>query len=131
MAKDPTQPIRKKASQYAGVDEGTACTQSSFKVGKKSFLFIGEQGGRYKAMFKLKDSISEANKLAKKSPEDYQVGNTAWVTARFSAEKPMPKKVWEKWLEESYQLSAGARSPSIKKKASKKKASKRKPRKSK
>ena len=131
MAKDPTQPIRQKASQYAGVDEGTACTQSSFKVGKKSFLFIGEQGGRYKAMFKLKDSISEANKLAKKSPEDYQVGNTAWVTARFSAEKPMPKKVWEKWLEESYQLSAGAGSPSTKKKASKKKAIKRKPRKSK
>ena len=68
MAKDPTEPIRKKASQYAGVDEGTACTQSSFKVGKKSFLFIGEQGGRYKAMFKLKASIPEASKLAKKEP---------------------------------------------------------------
>ena len=131
MAKDPTQPIRKKASQYAGVDEGTACTQSSFKVGKKSFLFIGEQGGRYKAMFKLKASIPEASKLAKKNPEDYQVGKTAWVTTRFSAEKPMPKKVWEKWLEESYQLSAGVSSHSKKKKASKKKAIKRKPRKSK
>ena len=51
--KDPTEPIRLKASQYPDVDEGTACTQSSFKTGGKSFLFIGEQGGRYKAMFKL------------------------------------------------------------------------------
>ena len=130
MADDPTQAIRKKASQYAGVDEGTACTQSSFKVGSKSFLFIGEQGGRHKAMFKLKDSISEATKLAIKHRDDYQVGNTAWVTARFSAEQPLPKKLWVKWLEESYKLSVGTSSPAKKKSAAKKPA-RRTPRKSK
>ena len=102
--KDPTEAIRLKASKYPGVDEGTACTQVSFKAGKKSFLFIGPQGGRYKAMFKLKDSRTEAAALAKKEPDRYEVGSTGWVTARFSAEKPMPKKIWTKWLDESYTL---------------------------
>lgn len=102
--KDPTDPIRLKASRYPAVDKGTACTQSSFKTGKKAFLYIGMQGGRYKAMFKLKKSMPEAAKLAKKEPDLYQVGSTAWVTARFTAERPMPKKTWEKWLDESYEL---------------------------
>ena len=38
---DPTEPIRLKASRYPAVDEGTACTQSSFKTGKKAFLLCG------------------------------------------------------------------------------------------
>ncbi|MEO0996306.1 MAG: hypothetical protein AAFX58_02200 [Pseudomonadota bacterium] len=50
---DPTEAMRQRASRYPGVDEGTSCTQSSFKTGGKAFLFVGEQGGRYKAMFKL------------------------------------------------------------------------------
>jgi len=103
--KDPTEVIRLKASQYPNVDEGTSCTQSSFKTGGKSFLFIGEQGGRYKAMFKLKESNAEAAKIAKKQPKDFQVGSGIWVTARFSADKPLPKRLWKKWLDESYSLS--------------------------
>ncbi len=106
--KDPTDPIRKRASSYSDVDQGTSCSQSSFKAGKKPFLYIGMQGGRYKAMFKLGASKAEAAKLAKKAPDDFQVGSTAWVTARFSAEEPMPKKLWGKWLDESYALSVGA-----------------------
>lgn len=106
---DPTEPIRLKASAYPGVDEGTACTQSSFKANKKAFLFIGEQGGRYKAMFKLDKSMPAAQKLAAKHPEDYQAGKTGWVTARFSAEKPMPKTRWSKWLDESYGLAVGGK----------------------
>lgn len=102
---DPTEPIRLKASKYPNVDAGTSCTQSSFKTGGKAFLYVGEQGGRYKAMFKLKVSKPDAEKLASKTPQDYQVGSNNWVTARFSSDKPMPKKIWEKWLDESYALS--------------------------
>lgn len=120
--KDPTEPIRLKASKYPGVDKGTACTQASFKANKKAFLFIGEQGGRYKAMFKLDQSMAEAKKLADKHPDDYQVGNTGWVTARFSAEKPMPKARWSKWLDESYALAVGG---GVKKKVAKKTAKKK------
>ena len=103
--KDPTEAIRVKASKYPNVDEGTSCTQSSFKTGGTAFLFIGEQGGRYKAMFKLKDSKTEAESLARKQPKDFQVGSGVWVTARFSDDKPLPKKLWQKWLDESYALS--------------------------
>ena len=101
---DPTVAIRLAAAQLRDVVEGTSCSQTSFKTGGKAFLYIGEHGGRYKAMFKLSESKTEAAKLAEAEPENYQVGNTAWVTARFSAEQPLPKKLWQKWLEESYQL---------------------------
>ena len=126
--KDPTEPIRLKASRYPAVDEGTACTQSSFKTGKRAFLYIGMQGGRYKAMFKLQKSMSEATKLAVKEPNRYEVGATAWVTARFTADKPMPRKLWEKWLDESYELSlaSGTGKKSTKKKIPKKKTAKKK-----
>lgn len=103
--KDPTESIRLKASKYPNVDEGTSCTQSSFKTGGTAFLFIGEQGGRYKAMFKLKKSKAEAARLAKKEPKNFQVGSGVWVTARFSSEDPLPKSLWQKWLDESYVLS--------------------------
>ena len=102
---DPTEPIRLKASRYAQVDEGTACTQSSFKTGKKAFLYAGPQGGRYKAMFKLEASIPEAAELAEKEPDRYEVGKLGWVTARFTAKEPMPRELWQKWLDESYELS--------------------------
>ena len=75
--------MRLKASQYPGVDEDTACTQSSFKANKRGFLYVGEQGGRYKAMFKLQKSLPEALALAETAPADYQVGTGGWVTARF------------------------------------------------
>ena len=128
MAKqnDPTEPIRLKASRYPDVDEGTACTQSSFKTGKRAFLFVGTQGGRYKAMFKLQKSMPEAIRLAKQEPDRFDVGSTAWVTARFTADEPMPKKLWEKWLDESYELSisSGKSKKPGKKKATKKKGQK-------
>lgn len=128
-AKDPTEPIRLKAGQYAGVDKGAACTQSSFKVGGKAFLFVGEQGGRSKVMLKLDASMAEARKLAKQAPDDYQVGTTGWVTARFDATRPMPKRLWERWLEESYAMSAGGAKKKVTKKktASKKKTTRKKP----
>ena len=133
--KDPTEPMRLKASRYPGVDEGTACTQSSFKAGKKAFLFIGMQGGRYKAMFKLQQSVPEATRLAEDEPDRFEVGSSIWVTARFSADKPMPKTLWTKWLDESYELSVtagkGGRSPKkvpTKKRSAPKKSTKNKTR---
>jgi len=130
---DPTEPIRLKASQYPGVDKGTACTQSAFKAGNQAFLYCGPQGGRFKAMFKLEKSKAEAAKLAAKQPDRYDVGKTAWVTARFSAEKPMPKKLWSKWLDESYALATAGKpaKKATKKKPAKKAAKKKSKKKSK
>lgn len=102
---DPTLPMRERACLYPGVDKGTACTQSSFKVKGKAFLFAGPQGGRFKAMFKLKESRDEAAALAKKYPDNYQIDSNIWVTTRFSAEEPMSEEIWSRWLDESYALS--------------------------
>jgi hypothetical protein len=136
--KDPTAAIRLKARRYPQVDEGTACTQSSFKAGKTAFLYIGAQGGRYKAMFKLRASMPEAVGLAGKQPDRFETGSTAWVTARFTTEEPMPSALWRKWLDESYALSVGSQAggrsgatkcagkASTKKKTSKKSAAKKK-----
>lgn len=118
-SKDPSEPIREKAASLAGVSTGLACNQSSFKVGKKSFLFIGPgaKGVGFKAMFKLDRSIPQAAKLADKDPDRIQVGKNGWVTARFTAEKPLAKTVWQKWLKESYEISSGGKkTPATKKK---------------
>ncbi len=112
MAKspDPTDAIRSQAVTFPGVAKGTSCTQSAFKAGKGTFLFIGPGPKRqgFKAMFKLKASMPQALKLAAEHPKRFEVGSTAWVTARFTAEEPLPKRIWEKWLAESYEVTCGA-----------------------
>ena len=103
---DPTQPIREKAAAFPDVAKGTSCNQSSFKAGNGSFLFIGPgaKGVGFKAMFKLDRSMSQARKLATQEPDRFEVGSTGWVTTRFTVEKPLPKSIWEKWLQESYDI---------------------------
>ena len=115
--KDPTDPIRNKAAAFPEVDKGTSCTQSAFKTNKTAFLYIGPgtKGQGFKAMFKLGPSLPQAAKLASKEPRLFEVGNTSWVTTRFTAEKPLPKSIWDKWLKESYELSrAGPRKKTAK-----------------
>ena len=127
--KDATEAIRKQAASYPDVATGTSCNQNSFKVGKSSFLFIGPgaKGIGHKAMFKLDQSIDQARQLASQQPDRFEVGKTGWVTARFSDEKPLPKKVWHPWLQESYNLSCGSAKPSkVANKASSKTATKKK-----
>lgn len=106
---DPIEQIEAEAASYSNVTTGQSCNQTSFKVGKGTFLFIGPgpKGQGFKAMFKLKDSMPEAQKLADREPKKFEVGKTGWVTTRFSAEEPLPRKIWEKWLLESYQITKG------------------------
>lgn len=109
-SRDPTDAIRRQAVTFPGVAKGTACTQSAFKAGKGTFLFIGPgpKGQGFKAMFKLKASMPQAVKLAAEDPKRYEVGSTGWVTARFTAEDPLSKRIWGKWLAESYEVTCGA-----------------------
>lgn len=110
MNPDPTDAIRARAAAFPAVASGTSCNQSSFKVGKRAFLYIGPgaKGRGFKAMFKLDDSMPEAKELAATRPDRFEVGSTGWVTTRFTAEEPLPEAVWENWLEESYELAAGS-----------------------
>ena len=108
-SQDPTDAIRRQAMTFPGVAKGTSCTQSAFKAGKGTFLFIGPgaKGQGSKAMFKLRASMPQVLKLAKREPKRFEVGSTGWVTARFTAEEPLPKKIWGKWLCESYDVTCG------------------------
>ena len=108
---DPTEAIRTKAAAFPGVAPGTSCNQSAFKVGKRAFLYIGPgvKGRGFKAMFKLDRSMPRASELATEHPDRFEVGSSGWVTTRFTADEPLPKAIWETWLEESYELSGGSR----------------------
>ena len=100
--KDPTKALRKATGALLCAVETMSCNQTSYKMGKKAFLYVGlgTKGVGYKAMFKLEASLGEAESLSKSEPERYEIGN--WVTTRFSAEYPLPKKIWSSWLVESY-----------------------------
>jgi hypothetical protein len=102
--KDPTKALKKAAADLPNVVEGESCNQTSYKAGKKAFLYVGPgaKGAGYKAMFKLEASLEQARGLAESEPERFEVGVGNWVTTRFSAEAPLPKRIWTSWLEESY-----------------------------
>jgi len=118
-AKDPTQALREAAALYRDGVAGTACNQTSFKAGTRAFLYVGPgaKGIGYKAMFKLDASAAEAAELAKRSPERFEVGTGNWVTTRFSAEAPLPKSLWSRWLKESHALASGGGKGAPRKKA--------------
>ncbi len=102
--KDPTSALRKAASSLQNVVEGESCSQTSYKVGKKAFLYVGPGAKKigHKAMFKLEASLDEAKGLTESCPERFEIGVGNWVTTRFTVEEPLPKKIWSRWLKESY-----------------------------
>jgi hypothetical protein len=96
------------AEMMPGAVKGTSCNQTSFKVGKTAFLYIGPgaKGIGFKAMFKLDESMQQANELSSENPDRFEVGSTGWITTRFTSENPLPKKIWSTWLRESFNLSS-------------------------
>ena len=40
-AKDPTKALKEAAAALPNVVEGTSCSQTSYKAGKKAFLYVG------------------------------------------------------------------------------------------
>ena len=120
-AKDPTKALKEAAAALPNVVEGTSCNQTSYKAGKKAFLYVGPgpKGIGYKAMFKLEVSLEEAKDLASSEPERFAIGVGNWVTTRYFAENPLAKKIWSRWLRESY--AGAAKSGGAKKKSARRK----------
>jgi hypothetical protein len=83
-----------------GVEQGVACAGTAlesrtYRVGKKSFLFVSKDQAR----LKLEASAPEARKLG------FVVGANGWVTLPVAALPPAA--VVERWIAESHSSMSG------------------------
>jgi predicted DNA-binding protein (MmcQ/YjbR family) len=106
--KQAVQTLRKAALGYEGVEEGVACAgtvleSATFKAKKKAFLFVNEKSAR----LRLTSSRGEAEELAKKSPERFQIGPQGW--AKIFLSEPPALELMLRWLDESYRAVTKAR----------------------
>ena len=95
--------LRAAALAFPDVEEGVACEgtaleSATFKVKRKTFLFVSEKNAR----LRLKQSASEAEQLAKSEPQRYVIGPQGWAKI-FLGEDP-PLELLLRWVEESYRL---------------------------
>ncbi len=98
--------IRTIISKLPEVSEGTSCKKIAFKVKAKNFVFVEELEDGLHVMLKLKNSLSEAQALAKKTPSNFKAGLNGWVNATFTKKVKAPKGLLKKWIEESFCLMA-------------------------
>jgi hypothetical protein len=101
------QDLRDIALKYPEAQEGIACAGTALeshtvKVRNKAFLFLGKSD----VMIKLGESVTEATKLASKTPDQYKVGAHGWVKVMFSDGNPPPPGLLERWIDESYRMLA-------------------------
>jgi hypothetical protein len=99
------QAVRKLALRHPETEEGIACEgtpveRRTVKARKKAFLFLGASD----AMLKLRDSLPEATRLARKDPAAYRVGANGWVKALFGTPGGATLELLSRWIDESYQL---------------------------
>ena len=105
----PSEALRAHARKHPGTSEGSACAGTALEsttilAGGKTFLFLREDGAR----LKLRESLAEATRLAKRDPEHYAVGAGGWVKVSFEAGAPVALEVLKPWVDESYRLFAAA-----------------------
>ena len=102
--------LRKHALSLPETTEGASCNKAAFKAGAKNFFFLwegeGPEKGAFDAMLKLTGSLAESEKLAKSKPDNYRVGKSGWVNARFEPGAGPPAGLIERWIEESYRALA-------------------------
>lgn len=99
--------LREVALKHPETSEGVACAgtpleRRAIKVRKKTFLFLGHED----AMLKLKDSLGEAKRLAKREPDRCKAGGIGWVTVVVRDDAVTPPAMLRKWVDESYRLLA-------------------------
>jgi predicted DNA-binding protein (MmcQ/YjbR family) len=95
--------LRKAALAFPDVEEGVACEGTpiecaTFKVKKKTFLFVNQHNARVR----LKKSAPEAQKLAKEEPQRYVIGPQGWAKVLLAEDPPIDLLL--RWLEESYRM---------------------------
>jgi predicted DNA-binding protein (MmcQ/YjbR family) len=102
--------MMKAALAYPGAFEDHPWGDTVVKVGKKIFLFIGEdEEGRFGFSVKLPESADAALSLGFTEPTGYGLGKAGWVTARIGPKDNAATDVFLAWLDESYRAVAPAK----------------------
>jgi predicted DNA-binding protein (MmcQ/YjbR family) len=87
---------------FPGAWEDHPWEEDVVKVGKKIFVFLGEQDSAEVGMtVKLDDSHEQALAVPGAEPTGYGLGRWGWVTIPFRDTTP-PLGVLKDWVEESY-----------------------------
>lgn len=85
--------------------KGTVIESATVKVGGRAFLFVRP----IHIMMKVDAAMAEVNKMAAKEPERFIAGKGGWVTIKLKPGQPVPPlPMLERWIDESYRLTAGA-----------------------
>jgi predicted DNA-binding protein (MmcQ/YjbR family) len=91
---------------FPGAYEDHPWGEDVAKVGKKIFVFLGNDGAAEPAMtVKLGESHEQALAVPGAAPTGYGLGRAGWVTVPFRDTTP-PLEVLKDWVEESYRLVA-------------------------
>lgn len=92
-----------------GAHEDHPWGETVAKVGKKIFLFVGEDSeGRLSFSVKLPESADAALSLGFTTPTGYGLGASGWVTSRIGPDDPAPVDVFLRWIDESFRAVAPA-----------------------
>ncbi len=105
-AKKAETEIRKFALAFPEAHEDFPWGHSAFKVGKKAFLFMSNEGGELSMSMKLPLSRRSALRLPFCSPTHYGLGKSGWITSTFKAKDSPPLDTLREWIVESYRAIA-------------------------
>ena len=95
--------LMKFAAAKPGAWEDHPWGETTFKVGKKGFVFFGHRDYGYSLTCKLPDSSEAATTMFSwAEPTGYGLGNSGWVTARFETSQDVPVDLLREWIDESY-----------------------------
>jgi predicted DNA-binding protein (MmcQ/YjbR family) len=91
-----------EALGFPGAWEDHPWGDTVVKVGKKVFVFLGEDG----FSVKLPESAEVALALPGSEPTGYGLGKAGWVSVRVGGADDVPVDLFSDWLDESYRAVA-------------------------
>jgi predicted DNA-binding protein (MmcQ/YjbR family) len=104
---DPREPeLRDFAMKYPGASEAFPWGHRAIKVNRKTFVFMGSDGGGLHLSMKLPKSREAALMFDFAEPTHYGLGKSGWVSASFAARAKAPMDLLRAWIDESYRAIA-------------------------
>jgi predicted DNA-binding protein (MmcQ/YjbR family) len=106
MTKSPIAALRAHCLSYPEAVEEHPWGENAFKVRKKIFCVVSEDGSSFRVSMKLPHSSGAALMFAFATPTGYGLGKSGWITASFGKNDKAPLGLLEAWIDESYRAIA-------------------------